>query len=71
MSDELYNYPCFYIHNYPNGNLRLGLENMDKKKVICDIYVDKDNIHDNELKKLIHKTVKDYFKGLAEEKTID
>lgn len=66
--NNLYNLKNLCINNYEHGGSRVFLQdNHENRQLLCDTYGDKDNDYDMELKELIHKTIRDFFKELNHE----
>lgn len=63
MMNELYKFENLNFNNYKHGGSRVFLEDKSgNRQLICDTYGDIGDYEDMELKKLIHKTIRDYFK---------
>jgi len=63
---DLYKFENLNFNIHPNGGSKVFLEDKKNRRAICDIYGDKDNFDDLELRRKIHQVIRNYFKNKEE-----
>jgi len=63
---DLYKFENLNFNIHPNGGSKVFFEDKKNRQTICDIYGDKDNFDDLELRRKIHQVIRNYFKNKEE-----